>query len=58
MEPFLTYSDQRTLRERVWKSFYNRGDNGDSRDNNAVITRILRLRGERARLLGYPTHAH
>ena len=54
----LTYSDQRTLRERVWKSFYNRGDNGDSRDNNAVITRILRLRGERARLLGYPTHAH
>jgi len=58
VDPFLTYSDQRTLRERVWKSFYNRGDNGDSRDNNAVITRILRLRGERARLLGYPTHAH
>ena len=58
VDPFLTYSDQRTLRERVWKSFYNRGDNGDARDNNAVITRILRLRGERARLLGYPTHAH
>ena len=58
VDPFLTYSERRDLRETVWKSFYDRGDNGDARDNNAVITRILRLRGERARLLGYPTHAH
>lgn len=58
VDPFLTYSDRRELRETVWKSFYSRGDNGDARDNNAVITRILRLRGERAKLLGYPTHAH
>ena len=58
VDPFLTYSDQRDLRERVWKSFYSRGDNGGARDNNGVITRILRLRGERARLLGHPTHAH
>lgn len=58
VDPFLTYADRRDLRERVWKSFYNRCDNGDARDNNGLITRILRLRAERAKLLGYPTHAH
>jgi peptidyl-dipeptidase Dcp len=58
VEPFLTYSDRRDLRERVWRTFYDRGDNGDARDNNAAITEILKLRAERARLLGYATHAH
>jgi len=58
MEPFLTYSDRRDLREKVWRTYYSRGDNGDERDNNAIITRILRLRAERAKLLGFPTHAH
>jgi peptidyl-dipeptidase Dcp len=38
--------------------FVNRGDNGDAHDNNAIITEILKLRAERAKLLGYPTHAH
>ncbi|MDP3659278.1 M3 family metallopeptidase [Phenylobacterium sp.] len=58
VDPFLTYSDQRALREAVWRTFYNRGDNGDAHDNNAVIKQILKLRAERAKLLGYPTHAH
>lgn len=58
MEPFLSYSDRRDLRERVWKTYYSRGDNGDAKDNNAIITEILKLRFERARLLGYATHAH
>ena len=58
IEPFLTYSDQRPLREKAWRMFTNRGDNGGAHDNNALITQILRLRAERARLLGYPTHAH
>ncbi|WP_245767587.1 M3 family metallopeptidase [Stigmatella erecta] len=58
MEPFLTYSTRRDLREKVWRNYVNRGDNGDSRDNNALITEILQLRAERAKLLGYPTHAH
>ena len=58
VDPFLTYADRRDLREKVWRTFYNRGDNGDARDNNAVIRRILKLRAERARLLGFPTHAH
>jgi peptidyl-dipeptidase Dcp len=58
MEPFLTYSDRRDLREKVWRTFYSRGDNGDAHDNNEVIAEILKLRAERAKLLGYATHAH
>lgn len=58
VEPFLTYSDQRKLREKAWRMFYNRGDNGGAHDNNALITEILQLRAERAKLLGYATHAH
>jgi peptidyl-dipeptidase Dcp len=57
-DPFLTYSSRRDLRERVWRTYYDRGDNGDAWDNNAAIRRILQLRAERARLLGFPTHAH
>jgi peptidyl-dipeptidase Dcp len=58
VDPFLTYSDRRDLREKVWRMFINRGDNGDEHDNNAIITQILQLRAERAKLLGFPTHAH
>ncbi len=58
VDPFLTYSDRRELRERVWRMFVNRGDNGDKNDNNAIITEVLQLRAERAGLLGYKTHAH
>ncbi|MCP5360119.1 MAG: M3 family metallopeptidase [Sinobacteraceae bacterium] len=58
VEPFLTYSTRRDLREKVWRTFVNRGDNGGATDNNALITEILQLRAERARLIGYPTHAH
>ncbi len=58
IDPFLTYSDRRDLREKAWRMFVNRGDNGDEHDNNAIITQILALRAERAKLLGYPTHAH
>jgi peptidyl-dipeptidase Dcp len=58
VEPFLTYSDRRDLREKVWRMFTRRGDNGDEHDNNATISQILQLRAERAKLLGYQTHAH
>jgi peptidyl-dipeptidase Dcp len=58
IDPFLTYSARRDLREKAWRMFVNRGDNGDEHDNNAIITEILQLRAERAKLLGFPTHAH
>ncbi len=58
VDPFLTYSDRRDLREKVWKMFVNRGDNGDEHDNNTIITKILQLRAERATILGYRSHAH
>jgi peptidyl-dipeptidase Dcp len=58
VEPFLAYAEHRGLREQVWRTFVNRGDNGGKTDNKALIPEILRLRFERARLLGYATHAH
>ncbi len=58
MEPFLTYSDRRDLREKVWRTYYNRGNNGDDKDTKSLITQILQLRAERAQLLGFATHAH
>lgn len=58
IEPFLTLSSRRDLREKAFQMFVNRGDKGDAHDNNAIITEILQLRAERAKLLGYPTHAH
>ena len=58
VDPFLTYSDRRDLREKVWRMFINRGDNGGENDNNAIIGEILQLRAQRAKLLGFPTHAH
>ena len=58
IDPFLTYSSRRDLREKAWMLFVNRGDNGDAHDNNAIVTEILQLRAERAKLLGYETHAH
>lgn len=58
VDPFLTYSQRRDLREKVWRTFYSRGDNGDAYDNNAIIKRILKLRAERAKLFGFETHAH
>jgi peptidyl-dipeptidase Dcp len=58
VEPFLAFSARRELREKVWRNFVNRGDNAGPHDNNAIIKEILALRAKRAKLLGYPTHAH
>ncbi|NBB64284.1 M3 family peptidase [Pseudomonas sp. ODNR1LW] len=57
VDPFLTFADDRTLREQVWKKFVNRGDNGDANDTNATIAEIVKLRDQRAKLLGYRNHA-
>ena len=57
-EPFLTYAENRELRKKVWDMWVSRGDNGGKTDNNAIVTEILQLRKKRAKLLGFPTHAH
>lgn len=58
VEPFLTYSTRDDLREKVWKTFVSRGDNGDAKDNKKIISEVLKLRAERAKHLGFETHAH
>lgn len=57
VEPFLTFSDERALREKVWSTYKSRGDNGDDKDNKALISQILKLRDERVALLGYENYA-
>jgi peptidyl-dipeptidase Dcp len=57
MDPFLTFSTERALREKVWNTYYSRGDNADDKDNNANIANILKLRDERVKLLGYDNYA-
>jgi peptidyl-dipeptidase Dcp len=57
VEPFLKCSARRDLREKVYKAFVARGDNGNANDNNAIIIEILKLREESAKLLGFPTFA-
>ncbi len=57
VEPFLTFSARRDLREIAYEAFTKRGDNGNDADTNALIVKITALRQERARLLGYANHA-
>jgi len=57
VEPFLKSSTRRDLREKVFKAFTARGDNGNANDNNETIVEILSLREESAKLLGFPTFA-
>ncbi len=53
----LSFGTNRALREKVWQAFVQRGDNGNANDNNALIAKIVKLRADRAKLLGYATHA-
>jgi len=57
-EPFLQFSQRRDLREKVYRAFVARGDNGGATDNKAIIAEMVRLRAERARFLGYRDFAH
>src|SRR5580692_4963864 len=58
VEPFLQFAQRRDLREKVFRAFVSRGDNGGATDNNAVIAEMVQLRAERAGLLGYDDFAH
>jgi len=55
--PFLTYSDKRDLREKLFNAYINRGNNNDKNDNKEIIKQIVNLRVERAHLLGFNSHA-
>ena len=55
--PFLTYSKNRELREKIYKAYLNRGNNENSHDNKEIINDIIRLRIEKANLLGYKSYA-
>jgi peptidyl-dipeptidase Dcp len=57
VEPFLKSSSRRDLREKVFKAFTARGDNGNANDNNATIAEIVALREEAAGIMGFPTYA-
>jgi len=58
IEPFLQFSARRDLREKAYKAWIARGENGGASDTTAIIAEMLRLRGERAKLLGFPSFAH
>ena len=58
VEPFLTFSTRRDLREKAWRMWTRRGDNPNQHNNKATIGEIVKLRTQRAQLLGYPSHAH
>ncbi|WP_425100298.1 M3 family metallopeptidase [Tropicibacter sp. S64] len=56
--PFLQFSPNRALREKAWRAWTARGANGGETDNRAAAAETLKLREERAALLGYPDFAH
>lgn len=56
-EPFTTFSERRDLREAAWRAFTLRGQNGGASDNTKVVRDMLKLRAEKAKLLGYDSFA-
>ncbi|HPG33704.1 MAG TPA: M3 family metallopeptidase, partial [Lentimicrobium sp.] len=55
--PFLQYAENRELREKIYTAYINRGNNGNEHDNNELIKQIASLRLEKAKMLGYESHA-
>lgn len=55
--PFMKYADKRELREKMFRAFSSRGNKGDENDNKELIRQLVSLKLEKAKLLGYPTHA-
>jgi len=56
--PFLQYSENRDLRREIFNAYTHRGNNGNEFDNNEILSEMVRLRAERAKILGYKTHSH
>lgn len=57
VEPFLSYSARRDLREKAWRAWIARGDNNNEYDNKAIIAELTKLRADRAKLLGFEHHS-
>ena len=55
--PFLQYADKRDLREKIFKGYINRGNNGNDADNKEVVRKLVALRLEKAKLMGYDDYA-
>lgn len=55
--PFLQYADNRDLREKIFKAYLQRANQGNEKDNNKVVSQLVALRAERAKILGYDNHA-
>jgi len=55
--PFMTYADNRDLRQKMFSGYMMRGNNGNKHDNNEIVAKIVKLRTEKANLLGYKSHA-
>lgn len=55
--PFLQYADNRALREKIYNGYINRGNNGNKSDNKEVVKKLVTLRLEKAKLMGYKDYA-
>lgn len=57
MLPFLQYAKNRALREKLYRGYFMRGNNNNEYDNKDLVLTIMNLRSEKAKLLGFNTHA-
>lgn len=57
MIPFLQFAEKRELREKLYRGYFMRGDNDNENDNKEIIKKIVKLRDQKAKLLGYKNHA-
>lgn len=55
--PFLQYADNRDLREKIFKGYINRGNNGNAHDNKEIVRKLVKARLEKAKLMGYENYA-
>lgn len=55
--PFLQYAENRALRNKLYQAWLNRGNNNNANDNKEIVSKVVRLRAERAKLLGFDSHA-
>ncbi len=57
MIPFLQYAKNREMREQIYRAYFMRGNNGNKNDNKDIVAKIVNLRVDKAKLLGYPSYA-